>query len=124
MPGGKVDDTDPSILAAIEREVKEETELDVMRVLGQLPDFSYLTSKVTCGTDGKEMTISKSCLQLSFAVTLGTEDFRVNAKEHSIGVWADREMVKDLDMTQEMRALVESALDKADGVWAGIMEGS
>ncbi|KAK0119643.1 hypothetical protein ONS95_011081 [Cadophora gregata] len=120
MPGGKVDDTDLTILAAIVREVKEETGLDVTRVFAQLPDFSYSTSKVTRAEDGQEKTVSKTCLQLSFAVTVGSEEFRVNAKEHSLGVWADREMVKDLEMTDEMRALVEGALGKAVGDWAEI----
>ena len=122
MPGGKVDDTDSSILTTIVREVKEETGLDIMRVFGQLPDFTYLTSKVASGTDGKEKTISKTCLQLSFAVTVAWEEVRVNAKKHSMGVWADREMVTVLEMTEEMRALVEGALERAGAIWAGIRE--
>ena len=39
-----------------------------------------------------------------------------------MGVWADREMVTVLEMTEEMRALVEGALERAGAIWAGIRE--
>ncbi|PVH76767.1 hypothetical protein DL98DRAFT_657230 [Cadophora sp. DSE1049] len=98
----------------------EETGLDVTRVFAQLPEFSYSTSKVTGGLDGQEKMVEKSCLQLSFAVTVGSEDFRVNVKEHSMGVLADRGMLKDLEMTGDLRGLVERALERADVIWAGM----
>lgn len=41
--------------------------------------------------------------------------FRVNPEEHSTGVWASNEILAELEMTDEMRSIVFSAL-KLEGL--------
>jgi 8-oxo-dGTP pyrophosphatase MutT (NUDIX family) len=41
IPGGKVDDTDETILHAVAREVKEETGLDVTRIVRKVGEFGW-----------------------------------------------------------------------------------
>lgn len=117
MPSGKVDD-DETIHQALARELFEETELSVTRVLAQLPEITYTTEK-TILKDGKEVHIVKRACQLNFAVTAADPmtfslTVTLNEKEHSEWKWANVEEMKTLQMTELMRECTENALKWAN----------
>ncbi|KAL2060721.1 hypothetical protein VTL71DRAFT_9362 [Oculimacula yallundae] len=113
VPGGNVDPDDPNIKAAVCREVREETGLEVTKVLVRLPDMIYFTEKKIEGNDGTTSLAKKACIQLNFGVEVDlSQDFQVNPDEHSTGVWADRKMLGELEMTAEMKDLVETSLNQ------------
>jgi len=112
MPGGNVDSTDATIRDALVREVMEETGLVVTRILDQLPSFIYTTEKVVKVSGGQKENILKKCIQLSFVVLVDGEDFRVNPEEHSTGSWATKEMLLEMNITEDMRRIVSVALDR------------
>ena len=91
MPGDNVEAKDLNIA----REVEEETGMKVTSIGKRLPDFQYFIEKSVV-KDGKEELVRKTCLQISFCVSMDGADFRVNEKEHSEGVWASRETVEGL----------------------------
>ncbi|KAK7973068.1 hypothetical protein PG988_007202 [Apiospora saccharicola] len=101
MPGGKVDETDATIGHAIAREVLEESNLQVRAVLKPLSVFTYTTASAA-GT--------RNVVQLSYVVQVEDAEFRVNPEEHTEGVWADREMVEELEITKDMKDLIVEAL--------------
>jgi ADP-ribose pyrophosphatase YjhB (NUDIX family) len=114
MPGGKVDPEDANIRDALSREVKEETGLDLTHMLARLPDMTYSTEKMIRQEDGSEKLSRKSCIQLNFAVEVDSANgmmFRVNPSEHSTGLWANKKMLGQLEMTDQMRDIVSIALD-------------
>ena len=113
MPGGKVDDTDPTFNDALAREVKEETGLVVTRVIDQLPEMTYSTEKLIRGDDGCEKIVKKACIQQNFAVLVAAGDFHVNPAEHTVGVLASKSTLPQLNMTENMRAIVSVALESA-----------
>ncbi|KAL9621331.1 MAG: hypothetical protein Q9160_004222 [Pyrenula sp. 1 TL-2023] len=117
IPGGKVNDIDPSIGDALRREVQEETDLAVTRVLDMLPDLTYVTEKALLkrNSDGEEKMVKKSCIQLSFTVDVASLNFRPNPAEHSGGVWASKDMLNHLKMTTEMRRLAYMTLNRDAG---------
>ncbi|KAK8068184.1 hypothetical protein PG996_007296 [Apiospora saccharicola] len=102
MPGGKVDETDATIGHAIAREVLEESNLQVRAVLKPLSVFTYTTASAA-GT--------RNVVQLSYVVQVEDAEFRVNPEEHTEGVWADREMVEELEITKDMKDLIVEALE-------------
>jgi 8-oxo-dGTP pyrophosphatase MutT (NUDIX family) len=91
VPGGKVDNTDATIAAAVRREVEEESNLAVSRIVAALPDMTYTTQKkVTC-PNGQEHTAVKHAIQLSYVVQVEDDaQFCWNSKEHWHGMWASR----------------------------------
>lgn len=111
LPSGNVDVNDPSIMHGLAREVVEETGLRMTRVIAELPEFLYSTEKHTRDEDGKLTTLRKSCVQLNFVVAVDGDVIQVSPEEHSVGEWATRERVMELDMTEGMRSVVINALD-------------
>ncbi|KAF5530384.1 hypothetical protein FMEXI_13580 [Fusarium mexicanum] len=114
IPGGKVNETDPSIYDAISREVAEETGLTILKVVSSLKPFSYTTEKQV-GQGPSIKTIRKVALQLSYLVQVQQgEDFIVNLNEHSEGVWITADKLHTIPMTEEMRKLVLEAFDATE----------
>ncbi|CAF9934719.1 hypothetical protein IMSHALPRED_009817 [Imshaugia aleurites] len=108
IPGGHVEDTDADIYQALVREIQEETALSVDSVIASIEPFAYSTEKTV--TRGEEkVVVQKSSLQLNFICEITEATFRVNPEEHSEGMWVAKDEVGKLQMTEEMRLVVEGA---------------
>jgi 8-oxo-dGTP pyrophosphatase MutT (NUDIX family) len=82
LPSGNVDETDPTLVHALAREVEEETGLNITYVLSELlPPFEYETSKMVGGVQ-----VSKSCVQVNFVVEVEGDEIVVNPEEHAVGI--------------------------------------
>lgn len=108
IPGGHVEDTDADIFGALVREVQEETSLSVDSAKASIEPLTYSTTK-TIKVGEEEVVAQKSSLQLNFVCEVAENTFRVNPEEHSEGVWAAEDEVGSLEMTEEMRLVVEDA---------------
>lgn len=85
VPGGKVDDTDESILHAAARELKEEAGLQATRVLSKVAQFTF--------EDGRRER-PVIWLKLIFAMEVeSTENIILDPVEHSEFLWASEEEV-------------------------------
>lgn len=115
LPSGKADDTDATLANTMYREVLEETGLPVTCVIDMLPEFTYHTEKkVRLEKHRGEETVRKECIQLTCVARVHGVDFRVNPAEHEMGVWANKQMLTDLNMTEEIRRLAEEALSRGE----------
>lgn len=115
IPGGHVEDSDPSIFHGLKREVLEETTMQVRGVIDQIDPLAW----VTVGSVQREDRVSVqefTSLQISFVCAVEGETFHVDPEEHSVGVWADREEAGKLDMSSGMRRVVENAFKWKEAV--------
>ena len=108
IPGGHVEDAEADIFQALVREVHEETALSFDSVKASIEPFAYSTEK-TVKSGEEEAVVQKSSLQLKFVCEVAEDTFRVNPEEHSEGIWAAKDEVGSLEMTEEMRLIVEYA---------------
>ena len=108
IPGGHVEDTDADIFQAVAREVHEETALSIDSVKASIESFAYITEK-SIKRGEEEIVVQKSSLQLNLVFETTEDTFRVNPEEHSEGMWAAKEEIGGLKMTEEMRLVVENA---------------
>lgn len=108
IPGGHVEDTDADIFRALVREVKEETSLSVDSAKASIEPLTYSTTK-TIKMGEEEIVVQKSSLQLNFVCEVAEDTFRVNPEEHSEGIWTGEDEIWNLEMTDEMRLVVEDA---------------
>lgn len=114
IPGGKAEDSDPTILDTVKREVYEEASLEVTSVIGSLKPFEYTMEK-KIQDEGGERSVSFTSLQLNYVCEVSSYDFAVNPEEHSEGRFVSLSETGDLNITEKMRALVEAALVWSDG---------
>ncbi len=107
---------------AVKREVFEETGLKVERVIGAVKSFEYAMEKKDVvagnGKDGGEvLSVLSSSLQLNYVCVceVGGYDWVVvvDPEEHSEGRFVDREALREMEMTEQMRAVVEEAFEWA-----------
>ena len=82
--------------------------MEVKTVTVAVESFSYAVEKSVWAGD-ERMVLRKISLQLNFVCEVAGGEFGVNPDEHSEGVWASREEVGGLEMTGEMRVVVENA---------------
>ncbi len=117
LPRGKVDDGDRTVEDAIAREVKEESNLDVSKILGLLPQITYITEKTTIDEEGNEQTIQRRAVQVSYIVAVDDVKFmRWNPDEHCDGRWVKESELENLEITIGMKNLAEKAFDWAKSV--------
>lgn len=110
IPGGNVEDTDATIRDAVIREVLEETGLQVEEITAAARPFTYsMEKKVVDEETGEVSGVSRTSLQLKFVCEVTGFDFRVDADEHSEGRFLAREEVEELNVTDQMRAVLEGA---------------
>ena len=109
LPSGKVDPNDPTLKYALAREVQEETGLDVTEILAELKPMTYVTEKNVVDDTGREVFVSKSAIQLNYVVSVSGGEVKLNTDEHSESYWATREDLGELDITSEMRAVIQEA---------------
>ena len=119
LPSGKVDPNDPTLKYALAREVQEETGLDVNEVLAELKPMIYRTEKTVIDDTGREAFISKTAIQLNYVVSVSSGEVKLSADEHSESYWATEEDLGKLDITTEMRAVIQEAFEWAASQWLG-----
>ena len=76
---------------------------------GMTDSFDYAIKKTMTIEGGEEVVVRQMSMQLNFVCDVEEERFRVDPKEHSEVVWATREDMEELDMTVNMRGVVEKA---------------
>ncbi|KAH7009712.1 hypothetical protein EDB80DRAFT_891886 [Ilyonectria destructans] len=114
VPGVKVNESDTSIWDALAREVAEEMDLTVSRILNSLEPFTYTTEK-QAGERLPIQSIQKVALQLSYLVEVHRtgDDFVVNPDDHSEGTWATADRLSAIPITDEMRKNVLEGLSSS-----------
>lgn len=120
IPGGKVEDSDPTILDAVKREVVEETGIKVLRIIRAVRSFDYTLEKIA-KDDGEEKSIRSTSLQLNFICEVAHNEYVVNLEEHSEGQFTGPSTIKNLEMTDQMRAVVDEGFVWTDGYLVGLM---
>ncbi|KAL8765950.1 MAG: hypothetical protein Q9194_006413 [Teloschistes cf. exilis] len=114
IPRGKVEDSDATLFDAVKREIREKTGIQVIRVLGAVQQFDYMEEREDFGDGGEgkgeEMSVGSMTLQFIFVCEGATHEIRVNAEEYSEGRFVGPEMIDNLDMTEQMRAVVDEGL--------------
>lgn len=104
IPGGGVEDGDKSILATIYREVKEETNLQLKRVLADFEGFEYTTR-------------TGPAIQFNFLVEVsGEHKVKLNPDEHQAFVWVDVDDPLDMIPMTESMKVVSDAFKKLDNL--------
>ena len=113
LPSGKVDPNDPTIKYALAREVHEETGLDITEILAELKPMTYVTGKNVIDDTGREFLSSKSAIQLNYVVSVSGGEVKLSADEHSESCWVTEDDLGVLDITDEMRAVIQEAFEWA-----------
>ena len=113
LPSGKVDPNDPTIKYALAREVHEETGLDITEILAELKPMTYVTEKNVIDDTGREFLSSKSAIQLNYVVSVSGGEVKLSADEHSESCWVTEDDLGVLDITDEMRAVIQEAFEWA-----------
>lgn len=95
LPSGHVENGE-SVLAALRREVKEETGLKVTRINQLVGQFDYLTGS------------GKKARQLNFAVEVECSDSSITLTEHSTYKWAGPKEVEKLNLSPNLMNVLAS----------------
>ncbi|KAL8658084.1 MAG: hypothetical protein Q9226_001288 [Calogaya cf. arnoldii] len=120
IPGGKFEDSDPFLGAAIKREVYEETGMVLKDIVGFVRPFEYtMEKKVVEG--GEERSVSDTLLQLNYICEVADYKLTLDPKEHSGWSFVALSEVRHMEMTGAMRAVVLAALAWADGYLAALI---
>lgn len=107
IPGGEIEDTDPTIEEAVKRQVLEHTGMEVEHVVSFIKPF--LVSKGGTTATGEETQEAAVELRLGYLCTVFEYRLELDAEEFSEGNYFDRTMVKDLDMSETTRLTVDRA---------------
>ncbi|KAJ2254965.1 hypothetical protein GGI13_001865 [Coemansia sp. RSA 455] len=112
IPGGHVDPGE-SILESLSREIYEETNLVVTKVLCEFEGFQYWSTKYEEGeSDLVDSTLSVCTQQLNFCVLVSdTSAIKLDPNEHQQYAWCTSETLEQFKMTPTMRQVVRNALD-------------
>lgn len=121
IPGGKVEDSDATLLDAVKREVHEETGIEVEKIIGTIGLFNYFVERKVPAADGTETTVKSMSLQLNFICAVAHHDVQVNPEEHSEARFVSRSQSKELEMTENMRAVVENSFSWFAGHTSSLM---
>jgi len=97
LPGGGVDEGETIADGAI-REVKEETGLVVSKIVTNFKGFDYSTDK------------KPHVRQVNFIVEVEPGDI-ILSHEHDGHIWADKDNLSDINMSDSMRKCVTDALE-------------
>ena len=109
LPSGKIDREDQSIKHALVREVKEETGLDITEIKMELKPMIYATEKTVVNEVGQKTLVSKVAVQLNYLVSLSGGDVKLSEQEHSESIWATEEELSRLEVTSQMKVVIEEA---------------
>ncbi|KAL8900788.1 MAG: hypothetical protein Q9207_005524 [Kuettlingeria erythrocarpa] len=115
IPGGKVEDIDPSIWDAVRRQVYKDTGMDVVDVIDCVRSFEYSMKKTITKKNGVEESVWFTTLQHNFICETANHELTIDPAERSEGRFIARSEVGDLEMTEQMRAVVEEGFDWIEG---------
>ena len=104
IPGGKVDDTDETILHAAVRELKEEAGLETTRVVRKVSQFTFLDEK-----PGRPTT---TWLKLVFEMEVQKADVVLDPVEHQDFLFATEDEVVN-DEVGDVKLVYVSPVNKA-----------
>jgi len=110
LPSGTVDKNE-TLIKALEREIKEETGLDVQEINEYIGSFDYLSNS------------KKKTRQLNFNVTVNTDnDVKLNKKEHSQYYWIDldSDKINTFNISTQTKNIIQS-LKRKDMVFEKIV---
>jgi len=105
LPSGTVD-KDETLLDALQREVKEETSLDIQSIDKYIDSFDYFSSS------------GKKTRQLNFLLTCKTTHVKLNPKEHSAYYWIDinSDKINSLNISLETKNIIKKQKGKNNGI--------
>ncbi|KAH7379632.1 NUDIX hydrolase domain-like protein [Pyrenochaeta sp. MPI-SDFR-AT-0127] len=105
IPGGKVDDTDETILHAAARELKEEAGLEATRVVRRVTQFTFV--------DGRPGKPTKTWLKLIFEMEVqNIDNIVLEPTEHQHHTFASEEEVTN-DLVKDIKLVYISPPNKA-----------
>ena len=90
IPGGKVENKE-SILNALIREVKEETNLDVKNINSYIDKFEYLSGS------------GKKCRQFNFYVETNADEKKIKLTEHDTYKWVGLDKIEAQNISDEVK---------------------
>ena len=93
LPSGHVEHGE-SVLAALRREVKEETGLEITRINRLIGQFDYLTVS------------RKKARQLNFAVDVSWSESEIRLTEHSTYSWAGPRELEALNLSENVSQIL------------------
>lgn len=105
LPSGKVDG-DESLLAALSREVQEETGLAVEEVIGYLFSFDYVSAS------------GRRTRQFNFVTRTSRGDVLLNAAEHDSYRWLSYDQIHTSSLTDNIKSELYSAWVQLDSSYA------
>ena len=120
IPGGKIEDSDHTVLDTVQREVYEEASMKVKEVLGCVNSFDYCVEKKVSKEDGGKESVWSTSLHLNFICEVAEYGLNVNPEEHSEGKFIAHSEIGDLEMTEQMRAVVEEGFIWTEGYLTGL----
>jgi 8-oxo-dGTP diphosphatase len=99
LPSGSVNKGE-EILESLQREVKEETGLNIISIDNYVGEFDYISSS------------EKKTRQLTFSVSVEGVDIQLNPKEHSNYYWISfkNDLYETLNISNETRKIIEQAM--------------
>jgi len=103
LPSGTVDEGE-TVLEALQREIKEETSLDIKSIDKYIDSFDYLSSS------------GKKTRQLNFLLTTKTSNVRLNPKEHSAHYWIDSNKINNLNISTETKNIIKNIKKENYGI--------
>ncbi|KAI9739316.1 MAG: hypothetical protein M1834_007529 [Cirrosporium novae-zelandiae] len=111
LPSRNVDPDDPTLKHALVREMQEETDLEINDIVAESKPMIFTTEKAVVDNTGREILVSKSCIQLNYVVSVSDSDAHVklSAEEHSESTWATEGELDRLDITSAMRTMIREA---------------
>ncbi|KAL8763950.1 MAG: hypothetical protein Q9184_000393 [Pyrenodesmia sp. 2 TL-2023] len=109
IPGGEIEDTDPTIEEAVKQQVLEHTGMEVEHIVSFIKPF--LVSKGGITASGAETQEAAVELRLGYFCTVFEYRLNLDPEEFSEGGYFDRTMVKHLDMSETTRLTVDRAFE-------------
>lgn len=80
------------------REVRENTGLEITRIVAKLEPFFYHPEKEVA-----RKVVRQSCVQLNYVLDVQDDTITVDLNNHSLGIRAKDEESEELEMTDGMR---------------------
>lgn len=77
--------------------------------------MTYSTEKIIVDGAGEGIAVSKSAIQLNFVVSASAGTVTLTADEHSESRWAAEEDLSAMNITVELRVVIQQAFRRVTG---------